>query len=174
MKRNLLVVAILLVASGVAARYRPEERSQERRLEDGLCALWGSPNNHVEIHPGADLWVTVFMPPGGGEERIGWNFQLLRWLAARHPKIALKQLHVTDGSSRGRLREQTPSAQVDQQRLDLQRVADGLMGRGQTLVLLDREQGCVVVVGDAPAQLLKRVGAGNPRLQLRLVKVPKS
>ncbi|MBN9414207.1 MAG: hypothetical protein J0I12_02155 [Candidatus Eremiobacteraeota bacterium] len=189
MKRNLLVLAILLVASAVAARYRPEDASQEQRLEKGLCALWGSPNNHVEIQAGGDLWVTVFMPPGGTEERENWNFQLVRWLAARDPRIVCRELRVTDGSGRGRLRERPLSEPMDLQRRNLQKVADGLMGQGETLVLLEREQptvgppkaggglrgqGCVVVMGDAPAPLLKRLEAGHPGLHLRLVKVPKS
>lgn len=178
MRRNLLFVLLLLAASGVAARYRPDQASQERRLEDGLCALWGTPNNDVEIQPNGDLWATVFRPPGSSRGSDSWSFQLVRWLAARDPKIPVKQLRVTDGNGSGRLREDAPPVRQGK----LQAVADGLMGHQQTLVLLEREQpsegalrgqGCVVVIGDAPAELVGRVSAGHPELHLRLVKVPK-
>lgn len=134
MKKNLIVLLLILAVVAVSGRYaqnRQAEKDLEKDLQAGLAALWESPEQNVQIQDGvAHISVTV-----AAEGNPSWNFQLARYIAARHPEVRLSQLDIRSGATP--VAEVPATAQAQLETRKAQAVADVLLAPGQSLVLED-------------------------------------
>lgn len=109
MKKNanfpILLLVIVLVA--VTAQFtrpsgeKPEVQALRKDMVSGLTRLWGQPGHQVEALPAGEkvnLRVSVSMPPRNPRQQR-WNYPFLRYLAARHPAVALGNLSVLEAGN---------------------------------------------------------------------------
>lgn len=164
MKKNanlpILLVVIVLVA--VVAQFtrktteKPEWTALRQDMTASLALLWDEPGQEVDLAPGKSgvmVRAGVRMPPHSRPRKQRWNYPFLRFVAARHPKVTVEQMEVSDASSRqiipevamnGLLAEAYYAPPSDEERncvmvsRQFTGIVDGMLGRrGDCLVLVD-------------------------------------
>jgi len=132
-KKNLVALVAVLLLVAVASRMQrdPERAALEKDMKASLEALWDTHNHQAEVveaKGGLLARIIVDAPKTGTPE---WNEPFLRFVAARHPKVALAGLEIEPALA--------PAAQqprVELLRRQTQSLVDGALGPGQGLILL--------------------------------------
>jgi hypothetical protein len=129
MKRNLLALLAVLVMVAVAARLGkdPDKAALEADLRVCLEKLWGTSNQQVEL-VGSTLHVKVGLPKQG---RVEWSDPFVRFVAARHPRVEVKEFDISPGPGR------TYPAGVELLKRQTQALVDATLGSGRGLILID-------------------------------------
>lgn len=154
----LIVVIVLVAVVAQLTRHstEPTEWTALRRdLTGSLARLWEDTRQEVELVPGRAgvvVQARVTMPPNLRARQQRWNYPFVRFVALRHPKVAIEQVEVSEAASRrkiseialgGLLAEVAVPPREDEERNCLmmsRTLTTGLeeqLGRGQALVLVD-------------------------------------
>ena len=149
MKKNLLVLLLVLAAVAVATRFTRNSGQDAGwaalRQDESRCleALWGQAPQ-VELLPdkgGVQMTLTQSFGAEVSPARRRWSYEVARLVAQRHPQIHLAALRVLDAAN-GQAVPQSPSPEerAEQDRTELlrrQRQAQADQMMPGTLVLLD-------------------------------------
>ena len=105
---NLPILLIVIAAVAITAQLtrqsgeKPEWKLLRQDMVSSLTSLWQQPGHQVELVPaggGDNARVSVSMPRGLRLRQQRWNHPFLRFVAARHPAVALQNLNVTEGGT---------------------------------------------------------------------------
>ncbi|MFN8608107.1 MAG: hypothetical protein U0931_11290 [Vulcanimicrobiota bacterium] len=147
MKRNLLALLGVLLACGLASRYRDGEMPRLRQdMLTALERLWESTGHRVELsRRGTEVEAEVWLSTPAQNltpRKEHWNHELLRFVAARHRPLRLSSLRIHGPNSRLLVENPGPAyARPDHRNTLLQRQLqtklDHRYGPGQALALVD-------------------------------------
>ncbi len=164
MKKNanfpiLIVVLVLVAVVAQITRHsgeKPEWTAMRQDMVSGLALLWEIPQQQVDLVAGKSgvvVQARVNLPPGTRARKQRWNYPFLRFVAQRHPKVAIEQLEVSDASTQQKISEialngllaeayYPPPSDEERNCLMVSRqfttLLDGTLGRpGECLVLVD-------------------------------------
>ena len=105
---NLPILLVVIAVVAIAAQFgrqsgeKPEWKSLRQDMTASLTSLWQQPGHQAELvaaSQGVDARVSVAIPRGLRLRQQRWNHPFLRFVAARHPDVQVKNLSVVEAGS---------------------------------------------------------------------------